>query len=459
MVNFYITKSKGYIVLDKKSGVEGIQLSNSLRKTVDILKFLESKNVKATSKLIDTLVTFNVKELNEVQNEFERVYAGLNGTPFRSVFATSSDIGDEKFTIVDLINQINHYCIRYGLGVVDFGVQTKENVNRTDIDEKGVANEDTLDKLNNTFTIIDVKTTDEFKKEIKTILETPIVFGENALELISEANKEGFLLDIVEDVDFKVKENLFNVINILGKENVKKINIFKTPTDVLRYAFFVSNLDYNYIEPSYFKVSTSDKKLILAVIDRMAKKNFSETYEEMNRKKQVWISLAQNIHPASQKYNRFSNAQKVFEYLRNKKTVVTYSNMLQNALNNRYYSIAIELLAKRPGELMRRLDLLIRNTSEDDFKLLLDIIKGIKLNPKLSMQMKSWVQFRMENDITDRFVKVKGKLVKYTKPLDKLDVKRGNEIRKVLNQVIANSFKGKELFETPNIIIEDEKEL
>ena len=165
-----------------------------------------------------------------------------------------------------------------------------------------------------------MKTPEEFSKYLNTLLESPIVLGAQQLEMF-EIGKDLELLDI-SNVNIKVKENLFAIIELLGKEIIKSQRLLKTANDILRYANYVSDADYRtFTKVPKYTLSTSDKKIIMNALNKL---ELYSAYGEMKPRYSFWLALSRNLFPGSSKFNKFKNAQEIFYLLRNDNSIKTF---------------------------------------------------------------------------------------------------------------------------------------
>jgi hypothetical protein len=246
-------------------------------------------------------------------------------------------------------------------------------------------------------------------------------------------------------MEIKVKENLFSIIEIIGKENVKELNIFKTATDVLRYAYFVSGQDWKELPKGVkFKLKTSDKKVIMAGLTKLGTKT---AFGDMKPYKSQWLAVSKNLFPGSAKFNKFSNAQGLFDFLRNGGKVETFNTKTEALIQKGDMLALVKHLKGKPGELMRRMDMIVRKASKKDIDSIVDVINGVTLNPKLVIQVRKWLAYRTETGFEERTFKVKGKPVTVTdKPLSALNTKRTMKIINALRGIMVRHLEGKDLF-------------
>jgi len=303
-IKLSLTVPKGYIVTYK-----GPDKNANLKGVMKMIKKAEKNNVLLSQELIQNLCTIEANDFKEIKEQFDAIYISQKGQIFRSVFATGEDISDEEFTFDDFIKQISHYCVTYGLGEIDydvFEIDEKRKVQLSNISKRKDKQE-----INNTFKILGTKSVQGFLDDVKVIVQSPIVFGEPEIQFIKEADRFGFLGSVINSVqDFKVKENMFQIIDIVGKDFVKNNGILKTSTDVLRYCYWTSGLDFTNLEKGVkFNLKTTDKKIVMMNLNTLAVKHMAGLFGDMRPYKSQWLSVSRNLFPGSKKFRKFSSAQ------------------------------------------------------------------------------------------------------------------------------------------------------
>ena len=438
-----VTLPKGYFVADT-----GPAKGNNLQGLAKLITKLEKANIILSAKAINVLTTLNEKDFNNIYNDTILQFKAVKGQFLRPTFASGADVADEFFTYEDFIVQINHYYITYGLGQIDEAIFETPTGRKVEIDNLRKRKE--VKELNATFKIIDVKSTKEFILEVAKIINMPIVFGVQQTEFIKEAFNKGILVNCITDT-IKVKENIFAILDITGKEFFKDSNILRTATDILRYAYFVSGEDYKKLpKGTKFKLKTSDKNVIMTSINKIAKRDIKNVFGDIKPYKSQWLSLSKNLFPGSKKFNRYPNAQGIFDYLRNGGNIETFNTVTQRLISEGKMLELTKHLSAKPGELLRSLDMIIRNSSKIEIDNIVSILENIKLNPKLLIQVRKWLEYRTQTAFTERTFKVKGKPVTIdNKPLTELKTKRTMKVVNALRTVMVKSLVGKELFPAP----------
>ena len=448
-----VTLNKNFICFEHtKSNKSNVLLKDILT----VLSELESRGIVLTRDVFKNLLHLNRDDIEIIFNEILKNTQNTKGIFLRPVFASKEDIADEKFTVEDLITQVYMYFNTYSLGRVPKELLEGVGCNNRKTEIPGDS-EKKSQELNNKIRYIDYKDFSNYKTLLKEILNSPIVFGEQQIKLIQEGENNGLLEDLLPNVNFKVKENLFAIIDIIGKQKFKELNLLKTPTDVLRYAFYVSDLDYRglnlqteWFSSQKIRLKTSDKKVIMDTINKFS---YEKCYEEMKPRYSQWIALTRALYPGSKKFNKFHRAQNIFNRLRDGEKTETFNTQKSKLIKDKNVLELTKLLSNRPGELLRNIDFIIRNIKENNTDEFIKIIQETSFNPKLVLEVKAWLSFRKETSIKERVINVSGKPVKVDeKPLKKLDADITRNIIQILSESLDNHLTNKDLF--PAIEIE-----
>lgn len=134
----------------------------------------------------------------------------------------------------------------------------------------------------------------------------------------------------------------------------------KTATDVLRLVTAMSDGDVSLAENTRYKSFTRrQRRMIMELLS-----GCPNIEGDMLRYKERWIRIGERIHPSefdcsryTLEYDRVINA---FDKLRNNRKIETFAGKVEFDLAYGEYESALAELVKRPGELARRLDQLLR---------------------------------------------------------------------------------------------------
>ncbi len=139
----------------------------------------------------------------------------------------------------------------------------------------------------------------------------------------------------------------------------------KTATDVLRLVTAMSDGDVSLAENTRYKSFTRrQRRMIMELLS-----GCPNIEEDMLRYKERWIRIGERIHPSEFDCSRYTlvydRAINAFDKLRNNRKIETFAGKVEFDLAYGEYESALAELVKRPGELARRLDQLLRVTHKE----------------------------------------------------------------------------------------------
>lgn len=143
--------------------------------------------------------------------------------------------------------------------------------------------------------------------------------------------------------------------------NVSELRKYvKTATDVLRLVTAMSDGDVSLAENTRYKSFTRrQRRMIMELLS-----GCPNIEEDMLRYKERWIRIGERIHPSEFDCSRYTleydRAINAFDKLRNNRKIETFAGKVEFDLAYGEYESALAELVKRPGELARRLDQLLR---------------------------------------------------------------------------------------------------
>ncbi len=165
--------------------------------------------------------------------------------------------------------------------------------------------------------------------------------------------------------DIPLKEN----VALIGKLYLRNYPLatsndiqkyFKTATDVLRLITAMSDGDISLATNTKFRsFRRKERRLLLELLQ-----NCGAIEEDMLRYKNRWIRVGERLHPSEYNETQFGKVITAFNKLRNGIKIETFTGKVTEAIETEDYKSALMLLKKRPGELARKLDQLLRNASD-----------------------------------------------------------------------------------------------
>lgn len=214
-------------------------------------------------------------------------------------------------------------------------------------------------------TILNVGTEADFDALVTNLISANTSISAGDKEVIEFATElfstEEFIAVLPETIP--LKENLSYVMALCLAKKDFPLEVlsryFKTATDVLRFAVALSSGDESLsTKPTFRKFKNAERRLLLTLLD-----NVKAPTEDMLRHKRAWINLGNILHPGSYK-NRYPNAYRSFDILRNDLPFEKYMGRVNAALERDDLRLALTLLEKRPGDFARMLDQLLRDFLE-----------------------------------------------------------------------------------------------
>jgi hypothetical protein len=166
----------------------------------------------------------------------------------------------------------------------------------------------------------------------------------------------------------------------------------QTATDVLRLAVGVSGGDVSLAENTRFGLTRPQRRLILHLLDRISKPQ-----EDMLRFKGQWKRLAHDLHSGEFR-RRFPQAAAAIDEIRKDGHIERANTEIERLLAVPDAPSSAACLSRRPGELARRLDHLLRLDAPvaDD---VLDVFAGVaeRVSTPVLLQVQAHFQARSEN--------------------------------------------------------------
>ncbi|HEX5682743.1 MAG TPA: TerD family protein [Ideonella sp.] len=178
-----------------------------------------------------------------------------------------------------------------------------------------------------------------------------------------------------------------------------------TATDVLRLAVALSGCDVSLAIPSKFaKTPRSRRRLLLGLLDRA-----SNAVEDVMRYAEPWKRLAEVLHPGDFA-EKFPNAWSAIQAARIGKAPPSFNACVEAALEQRELQRAAAMLVDRPGELARRLDVLLRRDS--DSGAVIEQFAGVAPRVSTPVLLQVLTHFRAPRPLPLRAFTPKGELAK-----------------------------------------------
>ncbi|MCX6147781.1 MAG: TerD family protein [Candidatus Kapabacteria bacterium] len=249
--------------------------------------------------------------------------------------------------------------------------------------------------------------------------------------------------DIYELIPNKIpnKENLaiFIAALINNDMEISEIvsNFVSTATDVLRILTAISNGDVSLRDNSKFiNLSRPKRKYFLSILEKCSNIN-----EDFLRYPDRWKRVGEILHPFDYK-NKFPRCYQAFDIIRNDREFYTFNSKVETSIITQDIIKATNLLKSRPGELARRIDKLVRISSNPS--IILEALESVATSISTTVLLQLHAHFKNRNISQEiRTFIPKGNIssimaIRYNLP--DIDVNVCNEIVAICEKVLINKF-------------------
>lgn len=217
---------------------------------------------------------------------------------------------------------------------------------------------------------------------------------------------------------------------------------FKTATDVLRLITAMSDGDISLATNVKFRsFKRKERRLLMELLQ-----NCGAIEEDMLRYKNRWIRIGERLHPSEYDEKQFGKVITAFNKLRNGLKIETFAGKVTKAIETEDYKSALMLLKKRPGELARKLDHLLRMTSDKNS--VVNTFKDVasEVSTPVLLQVKEHFAHRTEK-LESRVFFPKGSLARchcIENTLSDIEEKYCNAIVKICENALIENYKSKD---------------
>ena len=395
---------------------------------VTIMKNVEALGYTFSKELFETLQTLTKDELQEFYLELIPMLKKLVGADvvYKPMYPNFPQSVMEADYLELYINAIMHYWS----GGILYPCEEKS--------ERLPLFEDTKVK------VIDLGTKEDIYDIFKNLCQSKTS--------ISQTDKED-LEWIFKNVQVKFPEEipLKENVALIGKlylENyplatAKDIQkLFKTATDVLRLITAMSDGDISLASNCKFRsFKRKERRLLLELLQ-----NCGAIEEDMLRYKNKWLRVGERLHPSEYNEEQFGKVITAFNKLRNGIKIDTFSGKVTKAIETEDFKSALMLLKKRPGELARKLDHLLRSTS--DKNQVVNTFKEVasEVSTPVLLQVKEHFAHRTDK-LESRVFFPKGNLARchcIENTLSDINEKYCNAIVKICENALVENYKSKD---------------
>jgi len=426
-INEIFIRRSNKIVLEKSN--QSNQPSND-KHIATIIKNLEAFGYTLNQDIINVLKRYSIPELTEFYISIKTILFQLTGMSKRAYKPMYPNFPQQVMDMDEselYLNAIIHYIsVPFGVTILP---EYEEEQRMFLLDE-------------NKPIIISLGTEDEFIQMCNNIILSKTSISNQDKKDLTDYLTSVYVSDLPFEIPFK-ENAMFVCKTLLNNSTIYTTVInkyIKTATDILRLAVALSDGDISLAEKTNFKkFKRSERRLFLILLE-----NINNPLEDMNRNRNEWVKLGEIIHPGEYK-KKFPKAFELFKIIRSNKNIKTFNTEIEWLLNRKCVVDAVLELSKRPGELARRLDHLLRLSSAD-FETNLVINRFAKVASDIStpVLLQVMTHFQHRNDDKDlRIIFPKGNVSKVQaikNELPNIDKKVCNAVSTVCGDTLMQRF-------------------
>lgn len=219
--------------------------------------------------------------------------------------------------------------------------------------------------------------------------------------------KENLCTLAAEGVDVPVK-SVTDVLRIAVAMSGGQIHLPKIPPKIVQRRWQMVDNSEKRDAFKFKKFNREERRRIL----RFLEKTNCDVREGV-LKRERWLRLGEILH-AGEFRKKFPKAYRFFDKLRND-NVVSWYGVVDSKFEESFKE-GVKTLAERPGEFMRRVDALVRNSSSKERKIVLDTLENVGQKVSNKVLFEALTHFNERKDKKERQIMVKGARSRTTLP-------------------------------------------
>lgn len=423
MMNEILLRRKNKVIVER-----GSEVNPNNQYIATIMKNVEALGYTFSKKLFETLQTLSRDDLQKFYLELVPVLKKLVGADvvYKPMYPNFPESVMETDYIDLFINAIVHY---WSYGTLYPNEKREERLPLFDATKVKIIDIGTIEDLYAIFNNLcqsktSISQTDKedlewIFKNIQVKFSDEIPLKEN-VALIGKLYLENYPLATSKDVQ----------------------KYFKTATDVLRLITAMSDGDISLSTNTKFRsFRRKERRILLELLQ-----GCGAIEEDMLRHKNKWIRVGERLHPTEYSETQFEKVITAFNKLRNGVKIETFAGKVTKAIETEDYKTALILLKKRPGELARKLDHLLRNADDKNF--VVNTFKAVasEVSTPVLLQVKEHFTNRTKK-LESRVFFPKGNLARchcIENTLSDIDEKYCNAIVMICENALIENYKSKD---------------
>ena len=432
-MNEILLRRKNKVIVER-----GNKINSNNQYIVTIMKNVEALGYTFSKELFEVLQTLSKEELQKFYLELIPMLKKLVGADvvYKPMYPNFPDSVMEADYIELFINAIVHY---WSGGTLYPNKEKNERLPLFDETKVKVIDLGCKEDLQNIFNNLcqsknsisqtDKEDLERIFKNMQVTFPDEILLKEN-VALVGKLYLENYPLATSKDVQ----------------------KYFKTATDVLRLITAMSDGDISLATNTKFRsFRRKERRMLLELLQGCV-----AIEEDLLRYKNRWIRIGERLHPSEYSEAQFGKVITAFNKLRNGTKIETCAGKVTKAIPTEDYKSALMLLKKRPGELARKLDQLLRNANDKNS--VINTFKGVasEVSTPVLLQVKEHFAHRNKK-LESRVFFPKGNLARchcIENTLSDIDEKHCNAIVKICENALIENYKSKGFL--GNVYLSDE---
>lgn len=323
-------------------GEKNKQIVATMNKNIEVFGYTMSEA------LFDKLVHMKAKNREVMYNTLVNGLKEITGADrvYNPMYPNFPESVMEKDDFELYFNAIVHY---WSFGTLLPYEEKKERVPLFNVAKVKVLEAGSFDDLNDIFNNLCASKTSLSKSDV-----------EDMIFILNSAK-----VTLPDEIPFK--ENAACVCRLLVDTGVDTDGYLcrkyiKTATDVLRLVTAMSDGDVSLAENTKFRnLKRGERRIIMNLLA-----GCENTAEDMSKYAGRWIRVGEKLHPGEfAKNERYTKAVQAFGVIRNDGKIKSFAGRVDAAVASGDVNTVVSLLKKRPGEVARRIDFLLRTFDKD----------------------------------------------------------------------------------------------
>jgi hypothetical protein len=288
---------------------------------------------------------------------------------------------------------------------------------------------------------------EEFSEMSKTLMESKVALGPERSEVLD------WFLENPEYLRFPGE--------IPMKETLCRVLLYypypvSSPTDILRFALYLSGNDIKYPGKYWLlDLNGSKRKKILKYLDDLANRKRPEFLAlDMWKYRKSWLTLSKLAHPSPAKYPGIAKVLGMLFGKDKSWKSLGWGNQIRRAYDSNNPERVLELYLQRPGELVRHFDSLLRRFEGGVRDQLMEDLISLNIPTKLLLGLSYYYDMREYTRENRSFKDLKGRRIPIPHYLPELSPDVVEMVQYYLKSAISKKYLNQESLESKAVFLD-----